>query len=105
MYFTIRSIFTTPTKEAYAEVVQLLPAGDDKYRLTNAPIEEAGRVLRLNNSVRRVAHIHDCTDVVQNVPSCVVSADTGEFEHASSLLDGGRYYLYGRANGYPPRSG
>ena len=54
------------------------------------------RVLRLDDSCRRIAAIHMCTQ------SCVRRGGWGSPVHDTKLMEGGKYMMVSRSEGYPP---
>lgn len=56
-------------------------------------------LLSLDTHVRRAGIFHECSE------TCVADASKRKWVHHKTLLDGGRYRLISKEEGYPPRMG
>ena len=92
VFFIVASIVTSVTGGKVWAVVRQLNKKDDAYSCDGSPL----RCVELNDGVRRVALVHQCTD------ACVADVRAGTMTHAQSTLDGGVYHVIGRDGGYPP---
>ena len=57
------------------------------------------KYLMLDKACRRVALVHSCSS------ACVRDCGRSEPKHEKTCLDGGKYYIIDRANGFPPFQG
>jgi len=105
-YFAVLYIFTANKGGACAVVVPLSRSTSNTYAV-HTPIEPAHlHVLRLNESVRRVATIHKCGTQAGNAgDQCSWSNAEKRYIHSQTIQEGGEYTLVDRKGGYPPRSG
>ena len=58
-------------------------------------------ILPFGEHVRRVMLMHKCGDETGSTTCTVVD---GKVKHTPSFIDNGTYMIYGRCEGYPPRS-
>lgn len=59
----------------------------------------SGYFLRLNNSVKKVGVMHDCS----TGQGCTLSPDKKRMEHSATTVTGGTFFLLTRCMGYPAR--
>ena len=78
------------------------------HQIESSPSSSNVVVLKLNNSVRRVAIIHNCDEPSSHSPdsanattSCIYIEKSRKFKHSATILDGGCYFLLNRNDGYP----
>ena len=88
--------------DPYAIVLPCVQASKEKQRtnLVKVAVDDTPCLLPLGSSIREVMAMHACTG-----PECTVDTITEYVEHSAELCSGTAFYVYGRRQGYPPRTG
>jgi len=93
---------STCESDPYAIVLPCVKASTDAElpNLVRVAVHEAPCLLPLGSSIREVMSMHACTG-----PDCSVNTRTEYVEHIAEPSSGTAFYVYGRRQGYPPRTG
>ena len=93
---------STCESDPYAIVLSCVQASTDPElpNLMRVAVHEAPCLLPLGSSIREVMCMHACTG-----PDCSVNTRTEFVEHCAEPSGCTAFYVYGRRQGYPPRTG
>jgi len=92
--FSVHGVIQGDDKKVWAVVKKFIPA-DIGMTCNNVPYQ----ILAVSKCVRRIGLMHICDD------RCLECTRSETMKHSSSAVDGGKYFLYSRTDGYPPYMG